>query len=285
VAGAGRAPGPGRRGGPLRIPASTPAGLPFDICTAPNASPRTLGGTNTYLVGRPETAVIDPGPEDPAHTARILAACAAAGRRIAVILLTHAHRDHSGGVAALVRATGAPVRGWRTGAPVADGASLAAGGACLCALYTPGHADDHLAFYWPERQVLFSGDLILGEGTVTVSPPGGSMDAYLRSLERVAGLPLAVIAPGHGPVVCEPQARIRQYLDHRRHREAQILALLARGAHTVGALADAIYPALDPGLRAAAEGTVAAHLAKLIGEGRVREAGTKYVLRQQDGEG
>jgi len=226
-----------------------------------------------------QAVVIDPGPDDGAHVARVLGHAAAAGQRVALILLTHAHSDHRGAADALAHATGAPVRGW-TGpeAPLQDGERIALDGGRLQVLHTPGHARDHVAFYWEGEGVLFSGDLILGEGTVNITPPGGSMTDYLRSLERVARLRLAMIAPGHGPLVRTPHQRIMDYLVHRRRREQQVLELLAGGPHTVQALAASIYGDLDPRLRRAAEGTVAAHLEKLVDEGRVRQAGASFTL-------
>jgi glyoxylase-like metal-dependent hydrolase (beta-lactamase superfamily II) len=223
--------------------------------------------------------VIDPGPDDGDHIARVLARAGSDGRRVALILLTHGHSDHQGAADALARATGARVRGW-TSADTAlrDGEMIALDGGRLEVLHTPGHAQDHLGFYWEEEAVLFSGDLILGEGTVNITPPGGSMADYLRSLERVARLRLALIAPGHGPLVCAPHQRIREYLAHRRRREQQVLDLLATRPQTVASLATAIYRDLDPRLRRAAEGTVAAHLEKLVDEGRVRQTGPSFAL-------
>ncbi len=227
-----------------------------------------------------QAVVIDPGPDDDAHVARVLACAAAAGRRVALILLTHNHNDHRGAADALAHATGARVRGW-TGpeAPLRDGEGIAVDGGPVQVVHTPGHAREHVAFYWASERVLFSGDLILGEGTVNITPPGGSMVDYLQSLERVAGLRLDLIAPGHGPLVRAPHQRITEYLAHRRRREQQVLELLADGPQTVQALVAAIYPDLDLRLRGAAEGTVAAHLEKLVDEGRVRQTRASFTLR------
>ena len=231
------------------------------------------------LATETQAVVIDPGPDDGVHVARVLEHAARAGRRVALILLTHAHSDHRGGADALAQAAGAQVRG-RTSprAPLRDGESIALDRGRLQTLYTPGHAQDHVAFYWEEQGVLFSGDLILGEGTVNITPPGGSMRNYLRSLERVAGLRLELIAPGHGPLIHAPHRRIMEYLAHRRQREREVLELLASGSQSGEALAATIYPNLDPRLRQAAEGTVAAHLEKLVDEGRVRQTGTSFTL-------
>jgi len=260
----------------------------FDVITAPNPSPLTLSGTNTYLIGAGgEAAIIDPGPDDARHVTRLLEQTS--GRRVVLILLTHGHRDHCGAADRLAQATGAPVRGWRTpsslpapgagpapDAPLRDGEEVAVPNGRLRAMHTPGHAPDHVAFYWEERGVLFSGDLILGRGTVQVTPPGGSMAEYLRSLDRVARLDLTLIAPGHGPLIRSPHRRIAEYLAHRRDREQQVLDALAAGAGTAEEVAAVIYPDLDPRLRAAAEGTVSAHLEKLIADGRVRRTAARF---------
>ncbi|HET8999501.1 MAG TPA: MBL fold metallo-hydrolase [bacterium] len=268
---------PGAR--PPRDPA--PPGTAFQALTAHNPSPFTLEGTNTYVLGAGgQAVVIDPGPDDGAHVAHVLAYAAAAGRRVGLILLTHRHHDHQGAADALAHATGARVRGWTDPeAPLRDGEGIAVDGGRLQVLHTPGHARDHVVFYWESERVLFSGDLILGEGTVNITPPGGSMADYLQSLERVAGLQLTLIAPGHGPLVRAPHQRITEYLAHRRRREQQVLELLADGPQTAQALVAAIYPDLDPRLRGAAEGTITAHLQKLVDEGRVRQTRASFTLR------
>ncbi len=231
------------------------------------------------LTAAAQAIVIDPGPDDAAHVTRVLDQVAASGRRVGLILLTHGHSDHRGAADALAHATGATVRGWTTrAAPLRDGEVIVLDGRRLQVLYTPGHAQDHVAFYSEDEGVLFSGDLILGEGTVNVTPPGGSMTDYLRSLERVGRLELNLIAPGHGPLIRTPRQRIVEYLSHRRRRERQVLELLAGGPQSAQALAAMIYPDLDPRLTRAAEGTVAAHLEKLIDEGRVRRTGARFTL-------
>lgn len=243
----------------------------FETITASNPSPYTLAGTNTYLIGsRGRGVVIDPGPEDPAHTTAVLARASARGWTIALILVSHGHSDHIGGAKQLSQATGAATRRWGGKAPLRDGELIPDDGAPLQVLYTPGHAADHVAFHWPARGVLFSGDLLLGEGTVQVTPPGGSMAQYLQSLERVAGLDLDVIAPGHGPLIRDPGQRIASYRAHRLERERQVFAAVASGQRTVSDITSALYVGLDPRLRTAAEGTVLAHLEKLTAEGRVR---------------
>ncbi len=223
--------------------------------------------------------MIDPGPDDPAHVARVLDRTREAGRSVGLILVTHAHRDHSGAAEELSRASGAPVGMWRTGdRPLEDDQVVTLDGVRLRALHTPGHAPDHMVFYWEDRRALFSGDLVLGSGTVMVSAPAGSMEDYMRSLGRAAGLDLEVIGPGHGPMIFDPAARIAEYIAHRRMRERQVLEALAGGPRTPGEVAGTLYQNLDPRLHPAAEGTVLAHLVKLVREGRARREGNRYSL-------
>jgi glyoxylase-like metal-dependent hydrolase (beta-lactamase superfamily II) len=253
-------------------------GLPFRTVTAANSSPYTLEGTNTYLVGQGRLVVIDPGPDDPAHISAVRDEVRAAGGEIGVVLVTHSHADHLGAAAALAGPRGAvPVRRWGAGpAPLADGEVVEAGGAALRALHTPGHADDHVVFHWAARRLLFSGDLVLGSGTVVLQPREGALDDYLASLDRVGRLDLAMIAPGHGPLIDDPGSRIAEYVAHRRMRERQVLDVLAGGARTPGEIVGVIYRTLEPALHPAAENTVRAHLLKLVREGRVRREGNRY---------
>jgi glyoxylase-like metal-dependent hydrolase (beta-lactamase superfamily II) len=249
----------------------------FRIVTAGNSSPHTLDGTNTYLVGHRRVIVIDPGPNEPAHVSAVLDRVKADGAEIALVLVTHSHTDHLGAAAALVHAHPVPVRRWGTGpAPLTDGETVGEGGEELRVLHTPGHADDHVVFYWPAARLLFSGDLILGFGTVVLQARDGALEDYLASLERVRRLDLSVIAPGHGPLIDDPAVRIADYLAHRRLREQQVLDALADGARTPGEIVGVVYEDLDPALHPAAENTVRAHLFKLAREGRVRREGNRY---------
>lgn len=271
------------------VPPSPPA---FRTVTAANSSAFTLDGTNTYLLGRDRVIVIDPGPDDPAHVSAVLERAHADGGEVALILVTHGHGDHLGAAAA-VAAGGAPaahgaksgprsvaavpIRRWGSGqTPLVDGETVQEGSVSLRVLYTPGHAADHVAFYWEAERVLFSGDLIIGAGTVVLQPREGALEDYLASLERVARLDLAVIAPGHGPLIEDPAERVAGYLAHRRMREGQVLDALAGGARTPGEIVGVIYTDLDPALHPAAENTVRAHLLKLVREGRARREGNRY---------
>lgn len=270
-------------------PSSQPA---FRTVTAANSSPFTLDGTNTYLLGRNRVIVIDPGPDDPAHVSAVLERAAAHGGEVALILVTHGHGDHLGAAAAVAAGgtlpahdakagmhsiPSVPIRRWGGGqSPLVDGETVEEGDVSLRVLYTPGHAADHVVFYWEAERVLFSGDLILGAGTVVLQPRDGALEEYLASLERVAHLDMAVIAPGHGPLIEDPAARVAGYLSHRRMREGQVLDALAVGARTPGEIVGVIYADLDPALHPAAENTVRAHLLKLVREGRARREGNRY---------
>lgn len=233
--------------------------------TAPNPSPMTGAGTNTYLVGIGDVSVIDPGPDEPRHLDAILEAL---GReRVARILVTHAHPDHAPGAAALCQRTGAPVLAYpRT---LRDGDLLAAGGATIDVLHTPGHAADHLCFLLREEQALFSGDLIISGSTVVIAPPDGDMAAYLRALDGLRGLRLARIYPGHGEVSDDPGRVIEEYIAHRMMRERQILDALRDGPARIPGLVSRIYTEVPQVLHRLAAQSVYAHLLKLKAEGRV----------------
>lgn len=247
---------------------------------APNPSIMTGPGTNTYLVGDGDVAVIDPGPEEEGH----LDAVAAAGAgRIRWILATHTHPDHAPGAAGLKARTGAEVIGFsaRDGfdpdRTVGEGFTLSCGaGVSLRALHTPGHASNHLCFVLEDEDVVFSGDHIMSGSTVVIAPPDGDMGVYLEQLERLqAELPeMRTIAPGHGPVITDPMAKIEEYLTHRLAREGAIVAQLSAspGRLSVNDLVAAIYVDVPQDLHPIARFSVWAHLRKLAAEGRA--AGT-----------
>jgi glyoxylase-like metal-dependent hydrolase (beta-lactamase superfamily II) len=244
---------------------------------APNPSPLTLEGTNTFVVADPAArtvVVVDPGPAIDDHVTRVVRACG--GRAVELVLLTHTHADHAEGARAFADRAGAPLAalaaGWASpGAPdLAGGAPLAAAGVALEPLPTPGHAADHCCFLLPAERAAFTGDHVLGRGTTVVEWPGGDMAAYLRSLELLLDRDLERLYPGHGPPVGDPRARVEGYLAHRREREAQVLAALEAGDRTPAEVVARVYADVDPVLHPAAELSVRAHLVKLVAEGRVR---------------
>ena len=240
---------------------------------ADNPGAMTGPGTNTYLVGIDEIAVIDPGPATDAHLDAI-AGCG--GDRIRWILLTHTHEDHSPGAAALKQRTGAEICAFddRDDVPVdrtlADGDTIEATEFRIKAIHTPGHASNHLCYLLEEERTLFTGDHIMDGSTVVIAPPDGDMAAYLESLDKIRIKRLKAIAPGHGQLITDPLERIDEYVEHRLAREAQILDELgAAGAATIPSLVATIYPDLVEELVPRAEQSVLAHLIKLRDEGRV----------------
>jgi glyoxylase-like metal-dependent hydrolase (beta-lactamase superfamily II) len=242
---------------------------------APNPSPLTGPGTNTYLIGTDDLVVVDPGPDDEDH---VDAVAAAGGAHIRWILVTHTHPDHAPAASGLKEATGAELLGFGEGVGfvpdrlIGEGFVLDVGGARLRALHTPGHASDHLCFLIEDLGVLLSGDHVMAGSTVVIAPPDGDMAAYLESLERLLALkpPLGAILPGHGQVLTDPMSYLRDYLHHRYEREQQILRALAEEpAQTIPELVETLYVGLEPALRPAAELSVWAHLRKLRAEHRV----------------
>lgn len=247
---------------------------------APNPGPYTLEGTNTYVVGERAPVVIDPGPDDEEHLKRVLEE---AGEP-SLVLLTHRHLDHAQGAErfadmarASLAAAGTSVAGvCASAAPVADGQRIAAGGATLVAMATPGHASDHLCFLLEEEQALFTGDHILGRGTAVVVYPDGDMTDYLASLDRARAAAPRRLYPGHGPVVEDPGPVLSYYKEHRLERERQVLAAIDAGDETPEAMVARIYAGVDPRLHEAATLSVRAHLDKLRREGVVRESAGRW---------
>jgi len=231
---------------------------------ADNPGPLTLSGTNTWLVGRDPTWVVDPGPARPAHADALWRTVLALGG-LGAILLTHDHADHSEGVQALRERFGAPVAAARGPADLqlADGAVVGP----LQALALPGHAPDHMALL--AGPVCFSGDAVLGEGSVFIAADQGALAGYLNGLRRLRERDLRVICPGHGPPVWDPFAKLDGYVSHRLERERGLLAALARGLRSVDDLLDAAWADVPAELRPAATVTLAAHLDKLGDEGRL----------------
>ncbi|HXR13020.1 MAG TPA: MBL fold metallo-hydrolase [Solirubrobacteraceae bacterium] len=231
---------------------------------APNAGLYTLSGTNTWLVGRDPAYLIDPGPAIPAHLDALALEIDKRGG-LAAILVTHDHHDHGDAAAPLRALSGAPVAAMRADADIAlaDGDAIGP----IVALATPGHASDHLSFVY--GRVCFSGDSVLGEGSVFIAAGPGSLAGYLAALRRLRELELELIAPGHGPLIEEPNTKIDEYIDHRRRREQLVLDALADGLRERSELLDRVWGELPPALLPIARSTLEAHLGKLAEEGRL----------------
>jgi glyoxylase-like metal-dependent hydrolase (beta-lactamase superfamily II) len=236
------------------------------LVRAANPSLMTLEGTNTWLVGRDPCWVVDPGPAElEAHVEAVLAEGAARGG-IGGIAVTHDHADHAGAVAALVAgAGGAEVVAARLAGARAIGDGDAAGP--LEAIAVPGHAPDLLCFALGD--LCFTGDAVLGAGSVFIAPDPGALRGYLAGLERLRERGFALLAPGHGPLIEDPEAKLAEYLGHRRDRERRLVAALDDGARTLDALLDVAWDDVPDALRLPATITLVAHLDKLAEEGRL----------------
>jgi glyoxylase-like metal-dependent hydrolase (beta-lactamase superfamily II) len=238
-------------------------------------------GTNTYLVGRRHPVLIDTGAGEPGYLPLLLEYLAGRGwPRPERVLLTHRHRDHLGGVPHLAeRFPGLPVSKmiWKdTGLPegvsdLRDGQAVEGDEVTLVPVHTPGHASDHLCYYLPEERALFSGDLILNGSTSVIPEEDGDLGEYMASLARVQALPVRRIYPAHGPVIEDGPGKIREYIEHRRLRERQILDGLGAGARTIPELVKAIYAEVPEALHRMAAQSVHSHLKKLKREGRVSD--------------
>ncbi|MGH2752476.1 MAG: MBL fold metallo-hydrolase [Actinomycetota bacterium] len=244
------------------------------VVLAPNAGVLTGPGTNTYVVGTGRTMIIDPAVSDDAY----LDSLSEIAGEVASILVTHRHPDHTGGVAALVERTGAPLRahGGESIAgvevrPLAEGDEISAGGATLRALHTPGHASDHLCFELVGTKSLFAGDNILGEGTAVIAPPEGNMRDYLFSLYRLRGLDLERIYPGHFRPLDGGTAVIDGYLEHRAERRRAVIEAL-ESPSTIDDIVARVYADTAKSLHPVARFQVAAMLELLAEEGIVEMA-------------
>ena len=281
---------------------------------APNASPYTFTGTQTYIVGAgAEVAVIDPGPADTGaetepspfkgadtngrgHVEAIMAAVGTA--RINAILCTHTHRDHSPAAAPLKALTGAPIigcaplvlrddgpradsafdHGYAPDRVLRDGEQISGPGWTIEAVATPGHTSNHLCYSVLESGALFTGDHVMAWSTSVVSPPDGDMRAYMASLQKLYDRDDTVLYPAHGPAITKPRQLVRGMLGHRRQREAQILRLLQTAPHSIPDMVAAMYKGLDPRLTGAAGRSVLAHLIDLQDQGRVTDRDAQWHL-------
>ena len=279
---------------PIGAPVTLEPGLRRIV--APNPSPMTYRGTNTYLLGRRDLAVIDPGPRDPAHLQAILAALEA-GQRISHIIVTHSHLDHSPLAADLARETGAPVlafggpeagrsavmaglaraglagggegidTGFAPDATLADGARIDGDGWQLEVIHTPGHLGNHIALAWGDA--CFTADHVMGWASSLVSPPDGDLTDFMASCRRLRARDWRVFHPGHGAPVTAPAARLDWLIGHRQAREKAIWDALADGPASAAALARRVYTDTPAALLAAAERNLFAHLVDLHGRNRV----------------
>ena len=253
---------------------------------APNPGVMTGAGTNTYLVGEDELAVIDPGPLVDSHVAAVLAC---GGGRIRWILCTHTHRDHSPAAKALQAATGARLIGYPAPAAASQDDSFAPdwlpvhdeclriAGVTLRALHTPGHASNHLCYLLEDTKMLFTGDHLMQGSTVIINPPDGDMRAYMHSLAALLARDMVIVAPGHGYLIGKPHDEIRRLVRHRMWREARVVeALGSNDGATCDALLPAAYADVPAGLHPAAARSLLAHLQKLVAEGGVIESGGRY---------
>ncbi len=231
---------------------------------AENPGPLTLSGTNTWVLGRAPAYVIDPGPALPAHLDRLLAAIDARGG-LGGIALTHDHGDHSEGVAVLRERRPAPLAAGRGEADVVLGEGTRFGP--LLAVSTPGHAPDHFALI--HERVCFTGDAVLGEGSVFIAPDPGALAGYLDGLGRLRECDLDVLCPGHGPPIWKPNAKLEEYIEHRLARERLLLAALAEGRRCTAELLDAAWSDVPGELRPVAAVSLQAHLDKLADEHRL----------------
>ncbi len=236
---------------------------------ADNPGPLTLTGTQTYVIGTGPLIVLDPGPQDEPHLGRVDDVIA--GRPVAAVCLTHAHADHSAAAATAaarwgeLRASAATLGRVRlAGRALADGEAMEPGGGLrLRAIATPGHSADHLCYLLEPSRALFTGDLVLGEGSTMIAHPDGSVDAYLASLSRLTALRPERLLPGHGPPIEDVRARLEECRAHRLQRVAAVGRALEAGARTPEQIRAAVYEDLPASHHAAADHTVRAYLAFL----------------------
>ena len=263
---------------------------------ANNPGPFTFKGTISYIVGRGRVAIVDPGPDDPAHIGALLEAVR--DETVSAIFVTHTHRDHSPAVPAVKAATGATVyaegphrsarplhigehnpldssgdRDFRPDVALKDGEAVSDDGWTIEAVATPGHTANHMAYAWKEKNVLFAGDHVMGWSTSIVAPPDGAMSDYMASLQKLARRQETVYFPGHGPAIHDAPRFVNYYILHRKAREASILHRLAKGAADIPTIVRAVYIGIDPRLTGAAGLSVLAHMEDLVARGLVETDG------------
>lgn len=266
--------------------------LPIRVVLAPNPSPLTGKGTNTYVVGQETVVVIDPGPADEGHLESVQRAVRERGRAVAVVL-THHHFDHSQAAADMARRLDVPLAAFpHPESPgldreLADGDEVTFAGGALQAIHTPGHARDHLCLWWPEAGTVFTGDLVAGQGYIVIDPPDGDMSDYFDSLRRVRELGARSLRPGHGPLISKPAGYLDAYIAHRLEREAKVLSALGQAPMTVAQLLPAVYDDTPEAMHGVAARSLVAHLEKLAKDGRVEVLdggpGSAYRLRARTG--
>lgn len=273
---------------PLTVGAAVEIGPGVRRLLAPNPGPMTGPGTNTYLVGEEEIAVIDPGPRIQKHIAAIQEA---AGDRIKWILVTHTHPDHSPAARDLAAATGALLLGRPAPAGklqdqtfladrvLEDGDVLETEEFCLRAVRTPGHASNHVCYRHQGLGWLFTGDHIMSGSTVVIDPPDGDMKDYLDSLARLGELDLSALAPGHGPLIDDPSGTVNWLINHRLKRESKVIDCLSKNPDsTVEQLTRCVYDEVAESLHRLAARSLTAHLLKLEKENQARRTANTWSL-------
>lgn len=263
---------------------------------AKNPTAFTYKGTGTFIIGRGEVAILDPGPDLQEHIDAVLAALAQDGETVKAILVTHTHKDHSPGARLLQAATGAPTYGYgphgcdareiQEHSPneggdmdfdpdvrLQDGDVVSGPGWTITALHTPGHTSNHLCFALEEEKALFTGDHVMAWSTSIVCPPDGDMAAYMANLKRLAAREDTIYYPTHGPAIPDPKPFLDRYIAYREAREDQIAERIARGLTTVKTIVDDLYSDVDPRVRVAAGLMVLAHLEHMTGDGRAEVVG------------
>ncbi|WP_299976556.1 MBL fold metallo-hydrolase [uncultured Pseudoteredinibacter sp.] len=259
--------------------------------TAPNPSVMTGPGTNSYIVGNKELAVIDPGPSISSHVSALLGACE--GAKLRWIIVTHTHPDHSPAAMLLAEATGAELIGatieddghqdtsFKADRELSDGDLFSNDEFTLRAVHTPGHVGNHYCFFLEEEKTLFTGDHIMQGTTVVVIPPSGDMAEYLHSLEKLKELHAEFLAPAHGHVMLDAESVIQGLIDHRMAREAKVLAAFERIASgTLEQLLPLVYDDVDPKVLPVAKIALWSHLLKLETDGRAQKHAAETIDRE-----